>query len=68
MFGGYEFMKKITGFFKAVMNEMRKVSWPRKKALRKYTIVVITTVVFMAVYFGVIDYGISQIMNWYISL
>ncbi len=61
-------MKKITGFFKAVLNEMRKVSWPKKKELRKYTIVVITTVVFMAVYFGVIDYGISQIMNWYISL
>lgn len=63
-----ELMKKITGFLKAVIAEMRKVSWPKKKELKKYTIVVIATVVFMAVYFGVVDFAISQVMDWYIAL
>ncbi len=61
-------MKKITGFLKAVIAEMRKVSWPKKKELKKYTVVVIATVVFMAVYFGVVDFAISRIMDWYIAL
>ena len=45
-------MGKITGFLKDVVSEMRKVSWPKRKELTRYTIVVIFTVVFMAVYFG----------------
>ncbi|MCM3744797.1 preprotein translocase subunit SecE [Sporosarcina luteola] len=61
-------MGKITGFLKDVVSEMRKVSWPKKKELTRYTIVVITTVVFMAVYFGLVDLGISKAMEWYIAL
>lgn len=60
-------MGKISGFLKAVVSEMRKVSWPRRKELTRYTIVVLTTVVFMAVYFGVVDLGISKLMDWYVS-
>lgn len=61
-------MGKISGFLKAVVSEMRKVSWPKRKELTRYTIVVLSTVVFMAIYFGVVDLGISKLMEWYISL
>ena len=61
-------MSKISGFLKAVVSEMRKVSWPKRKELTRYTIVVLSTVVFMAVYFGIVDLGISKLMEWYISL
>lgn len=61
-------MGKISGFLKDVVSEMRKVSWPRRKQLTRYTIVVLSTVVFMALYFGLTDLGISSIMEWYISL
>ena len=64
----YEGMGKLTGFLKSVVSEMRKVSWPKRKELTRYTIVVIFTVIFMAVYFGVVDLGISQVMEWYVAL
>lgn len=61
-------MSKISGFLKAVVSEMRKVSWPKRKVLTRYTIVVLVTVAFMAVYFGVVDLGISSLMEWYVDL
>lgn len=61
-------MGKISGFLKSVVGEMRKVSWPKKQQLTRYTIVVLLTVVFMAVYFGIVDLGISSLMEWYVNL
>jgi preprotein translocase subunit SecE len=61
-------MSKLIGFFKNVVTEMRKVSWPRRKELTRYTIVVLSTVVFMAVYFGIVDLGISRVLEWYLAL
>lgn len=61
-------MGKIIDFFKKVVSEMRKVSWPRRKQLTRYTIVVLTTVVFMAVFFAVVDVGISSLIKWYLAL
>lgn len=61
-------MGKIIAFLKNVVSEMRKVSWPKRKELTKYTIVVISTVIFMAIYFGLVDFGISRVMEWYIAL
>jgi len=56
-------MKRFTEFFSGVAREMRKVSWPKRKELTKYTIVVVTTVVFMALFFTVVDLGISELIR-----
>lgn len=61
-------MAKPIGFLKDVVSEMRKVSWPKRKELTRYTIVVIVTVIFMAIYFGVVDFGILKLVEWYIAL
>jgi preprotein translocase subunit SecE len=61
-------MGKIIDFLKKVVSEMRKVSWPRRKQLTRYTIVVLTTVLFMAVFFAVVDVGISSLIKWYLAL
>ncbi|MEL3973412.1 preprotein translocase subunit SecE [Rossellomorea oryzaecorticis] len=53
----------MVNFFRNVASEMRKVSWPKRKELTRYTITVITTVVFVAVFFAVIDLGISELMR-----
>jgi preprotein translocase subunit SecE len=50
-------------FLKNVSREMKKVSWPKRKELTNYTITVIATVTFVAVFFFLIDLGISQILN-----
>lgn len=61
-------MGKIKNFFSDVMSEMRKTSWPKSKELTKYTVVVITTVVFVAVFFALVDLGISALFRWYLEL
>ncbi|WP_277583955.1 preprotein translocase subunit SecE [Psychrobacillus antarcticus] len=61
-------MANVGGFFKNVMSEMRKVSWPRRKELTKYTVIVIATVVAAAIFFTVVDLGISELFRWYLAL
>ena len=56
-------MKRITEFFSEVAREMKKVSWPKRKELTKYTIMVVTTVLFMALFFTVVDLGISELIR-----
>ncbi|KZZ85483.1 MULTISPECIES: preprotein translocase subunit SecE [Bacillaceae] len=56
-------MGRITNFFGDVGREMKKVSWPKGKELTRYTIVVIATVVFAAVFFAVVDLGISELVR-----
>ncbi|SES19815.1 preprotein translocase, SecE subunit [Gracilibacillus ureilyticus] len=50
-------------FLKNVSREMKKVSWPRGRELTRYTITVIVTVVFVAIFFALIDLGITQLLN-----
>jgi preprotein translocase subunit SecE len=50
-------------FFSNVSSEMKKVSWPKRKELTRYTITVISTVIFVALFFTVVDLGISEIIR-----
>jgi len=56
-------MQRLIKFFRDVVREMKKVSWPKKKELTKYTITVIVTVTFMALFFTVVDMGISSLIR-----
>lgn len=60
-FGGTSM--NLVQFFKNVSREMKKVSWPKGRELTSYTITVISTVVFVALFFTVIDLGISEILS-----
>lgn len=61
-------MGKIKKFLSDVMSEMRKTSWPKSKELTKYTVVVVSTVIIMAIFFVLVDLGISELFRWYIDL
>lgn len=61
-------MAKLKQFFKNVLSEMRKTSWPKRKELSKYTLVVISTLIFMAVFFVLVDLGISKLFRMYLDL
>lgn len=50
-------------FLRDVVKEMKRVSWPKRKELTKYTITVVTTVAFVAVFFAVVDLGISSLIE-----
>ncbi|HJV47588.1 MAG TPA: preprotein translocase subunit SecE [Bacillota bacterium] len=59
--------KKWPTFFRDVWSELKKVRWPNRKELTSYTFVVLATVTLIAVFFAVIDLGISQIMELILS-
>ena len=61
-------MDNISGFFSNVVSEMRKVSWPKRKELTRYTVIVLSTVIVMALYFAVIDLGVSEALRWFLAL
>ncbi|WP_166246019.1 preprotein translocase subunit SecE [Paenibacillus turpanensis] len=50
-------------FFADSIAELKKVKWPTRKELTSYTIVVIVTVLIIAVYFTVLDLGISNLLR-----
>jgi preprotein translocase subunit SecE len=50
-------------FFGDSWAELRKVKWPTRKELVSYTLVVLGTVIFVAVYFYVIDLIISGLLR-----
>ncbi|MBS4216580.1 MULTISPECIES: preprotein translocase subunit SecE [Neobacillus] len=56
-------MSRIKNFFSDVVREMRKVSWPKRGELTRSTVTVITTVAFFAVFFAVLDLGISKLIR-----
>ncbi|MFY4777146.1 preprotein translocase subunit SecE [Metabacillus sp. RGM 3146] len=56
-------MGRISKFFGDVGREMKKVSWPKRKELTRYTITVLATVAFAAVFFALVDFGISSLLR-----
>ncbi|MDQ0209252.1 preprotein translocase subunit SecE [Alkalicoccobacillus murimartini] len=56
-------VKYLGNFFQSVGQEMKRVSWPTRKELTRYTLVVIATVAIMTVFFAVVDLGISELVR-----
>jgi preprotein translocase subunit SecE len=56
-------MSRIKKFFGDIVREMRKVSWPKRSELTRSTITVVTTVAFFAIFFAVLDLGISELIR-----
>jgi preprotein translocase subunit SecE len=50
-------------FFSDSWSELKKVKWPNRKELTSYTIVVMATVIFVTIYFAILDLGISELVR-----
>lgn len=50
-------------FFREVINEIKKVTWPTKKEWINHTIVVTVFVVVMTAVVGLIDLGLSKLIG-----
>jgi len=55
--------KNPSKFFREMSSELKKVSWPTRKELTNYTIAVIVLVLIFSVIIGVVDLGLSQMME-----
>ncbi|MED0679053.1 preprotein translocase subunit SecE [Aneurinibacillus thermoaerophilus] len=56
-------LKRGPAFVKEAWAELKKVTWPTRKELVSYTTVVLVTVTLIAIFFAVIDLGISQLLK-----
>ena len=54
-------MAKKENFFTGVKSEREKTSWPTKEELFKYTVIVVSTVIFFLVFFYALDVGINAL-------
>lgn len=59
--------EKKVGFVKSVFNEMKLVTWPDKKQLRKDTLVVIESSLIFAVMFWIMDTVVSSFIGLFIK-
>ncbi|WP_221569204.1 MULTISPECIES: preprotein translocase subunit SecE [Bacillaceae] len=55
--------QKTGRFFTNVVRELKRVSWPNRKELTKYTITVLTTVIFIVIFFALIDQGLTWVIE-----
>ncbi|MCQ6268460.1 preprotein translocase subunit SecE [Fictibacillus sp. WQ 8-8] len=55
--------KSPAKFLSDVKKEMKKVSWPKRDELIRYTTITVVTVVLMAIFFWAVDLGISKLIE-----
>ncbi len=62
-----QFIKKLPSriekFCRDVIHELKRVTWPTRKALLNYTIVVIVTIIIFAIILGVFDLGFLRLVE-----
>lgn len=56
--------RRTGAFFGEVRSELKKVRWPNRKELTTYTLVVLVTVLLLALFFWVIDLGLSRAIDF----
>lgn len=52
-------LSKVTGYFREAYEEFRKVTWPTKSQTINYSLLVIFISLFLALFIGLVDYGLS---------
>lgn len=55
--------KRIAKAFTGMWHELRKVSWPTRKQLLNYSVLVLIFMVFMGIVIGVLDTGATQLVH-----
>ena len=60
-------IKRIRQFFKDVISEFKRVQWPTRDATIKSTSVVVCVSLAVALYLGIADLGLSDIMQMIIA-
>jgi len=56
----------VVQFLREVLDELRKVVWPTPGELWRYTMVVVVTVVVIATFIGVVDWGVGEFVKRFV--
>ena len=54
--------------FRDMWHELKKVTWPSKKDLINYSLIVLAFIVFMGVVIGLLDLGSSELVRLLINI
>lgn len=58
---------RVAAPFKNMWHELRKVTWPTRKDLVNYTVIVLLFIVLMSALVGLLDLGATAVVNLLIS-
>ena len=61
------FFKNIGRYFKNMWHELKKVTWPTKKDVLNYSLVVFAFMVVMGIIIGLIDFGSGALVDLIVS-
>ena len=56
--------QRLTEFYREVVVEMKRVTWPSSREVYATTLVVILVSAFFGLYLFVLDLGMSSFVNW----
>ena len=62
------FFKGIGKFFKNMAHEMKNVTWPTKKDVLNYSVVVFVFMIVMGIIIGLIDLGAGALVDLIVKL
>ncbi|HBU75802.1 MAG TPA: preprotein translocase subunit SecE, partial [Acidimicrobiaceae bacterium] len=52
-------------YLREVRDEMRKVAWPERPEVVRYSLIVLVTVVVYTAYVSGLDFGLGSLMRWF---
>jgi len=58
-----ELPSRVAKFFRDVVHELKRVTWPTRKALINYTIVVVVTIIIFSIILGIFDFGFMRLLE-----
>jgi len=61
-------LSSIINYFKASYRELGKVAWPSRKETTRLTIFVIIVVIIAAIVLALIDFGLSELVNYFLNI
>lgn len=56
-------IERSRGFLNDVQSEFRKITWPPQQEMVNGTVAVLVIVVVMATFLGIVDFGLSRMMQ-----
>ncbi len=56
-------IEKLISYLRSSKHELTKVTWPSKQTTTRYSILVITISIIVAIFFGLLDYGLAEVVN-----
>jgi len=59
---------RLIKYFINSYQELRKVTWPTKKQLIQDTAIVIISAVVVTAFIGLVDLGLSTLINYFVSI